>query len=101
RGERRPIGHFVRLSSAASLLVMSAAAVSIALCRWFGAAPSALLAVEALAALALVAIWPMSWWWRRPHRLWPTTFPVQFAGEQFFAGAALVACAWLTVALVR
>jgi signal transduction histidine kinase len=100
RRRASPGADFLLWSAAAALMVAGAAAALVVLSRVVAAPASVALAIEALAALTLVALLPMSWWWRRPHRLRAAHAPVRFVLEQIAGGTAVAGCLWLTARLL-
>ena len=100
RSRARTAADLLLWSTAAALMVAGAAAALVWL-SWLVAAPdSCALAIEGLAALALVALLPASWWWRRPRRLRGARAPLRFVLEHVAAGAAVAGCLWLMARLL-
>ena len=101
RNQSRRLAGFLAWSGVAGAIVIATAAALVWLSRLVNAPAGLAPGVEGLAALALVALLPMSWWWRRPHRLRPGRAPVQFVAEQIIVGLPVAACLWLTARLLR
>jgi signal transduction histidine kinase len=101
RDEGRTLSAFAGWTVAAGAVVVAAGGVVVLLARLVEAPSSAALVVSAAGALALIALGPVSWWWRRPHRLRPRQAPARFVVEQALAGIIVAADLWAIAVLVR
>ena len=95
------IRDFLLWSGVAVMIVVAATLVLLRLVPRLGIPEVWRPAITGLAALAAVALLPMSWWWRRPHRLWPRRAPALFVLEQVAAGMAVALLLWLVARLLH
>jgi signal transduction histidine kinase len=92
---------FWSLSLVLALFVIGAAATLVSLADMTALPPVASLAIGGFASLALVALLPMSLWWRRRHRRRASRARLRFILEQVAAGAAMAAVLWLVARLLH
>ena len=102
RRSRSPrLAPFVGWSAATGAVIVLAALVLQRLASLVAAPPAIGSLVTALAALALMALFPGSWWWRRHPRQDPAASPVPFVIEQLLAGAVAAAVLYLLTSVFR
>jgi len=101
RSQVRDVGSWVRWSLVAAAIVLVAAVALVGLARLVGASPIWPRIVSALAALAVVSLFPVSAWWRRWRRHVPERAPVRFLLEQLGAGVLLAAAVGLIILLLN
>jgi signal transduction histidine kinase len=92
---------FLLWTAVAGVTVAATTVVFLALVPLLGLSDEWRPAITGLSALGLVALLPMSWWWRRPHRLRPRKTPAIFVLEQLATGVAVGLLLWLLARLLH
>ena len=92
---------FLAWSAVAAAAVAVAMAGFVGLAGLVGAPPALVDALSGLAALGLVAIFLVSWWWRRPTRLLPAGVSARFVAEHTLGGGLLAVLLLGVAALLR
>jgi signal transduction histidine kinase len=101
RSQVRDVGSWVQWSLVAAAIVLVAAAALVGLARLVGVSPIWPRIASALAALAVVSLFPVSAWWRRWRRHVPERAPIRFLLEQLGAGVLLAAAVGLIILLLN
>ncbi len=101
RSRARTLGDFLTWSAAAGAIVAAAAMVLRGLADLVGAPAPLSSLIDALAALALMAIFPGAWWWRRASRYHSEQRMARFVIEQLLAGVFTAGALLLLVRVFR